>query len=132
MQGISDIKLIGVDPTRPPFIRNEPYIDIFFELSHQAPSDWCKDLNGLFAINHSTNNVTINDKEGLFIKTWVRTADEITSLVEQLKNEIAECTQQYIQRIKFTSKQSGSETDEISESNEQANLNKIIASLSFD
>ena len=48
MQGISDINIIGIDETRPPFIRKEPYIDIFFELSHQAPIDWCKDLNSLF------------------------------------------------------------------------------------
>lgn len=132
MQGISDIKIIGVDATRPPFIRKEPYIDIFFELSHQAPKDWCKDLNSIFAINHSTSNASINEKEGLFIKTWVRTADEITSLLEQLKEEINECTHQYIERIQLSSQQPVGETSQINESSEQANLNKIIASLIFD
>lgn len=135
MQGISDINIIGVDETRPPFIRKEPYIDIFFELSHQAPIDWCKDLNSLFALNHTASNANIDEKKGLFIKTWVRTPDEITSLLEQLKEEITECTRQYIERIQLNSQQSGGETSETSETNEsseQANLNKIIATLVFD
>lgn len=132
MQGISDINIIGVDETRPPFIRKEPYIDIFFELSHQAPIDWCKDLNSLFALNHTASNANIDEKKGLFIKTWVRTPDEILSLLEQLKEEITECTRQYIERIQLNSHQSGDETSETNESSEQANLNKIIASLVFD
>ena len=132
MQGISDINIIGVDATRPPFIRKEPYIDIFFELSHQAPIDWCKDLNSLFAINHTTSNANIDEKEGLFIKTWVRTADEITSLLEQLKEEITECTRQYIERIQLSSQQSGADTSQTNTSSEQTNLNKIIASLVYN
>jgi len=132
MQGISDINIIGVDATRPPFIRKEPYIDIFFELSHQAPIDWCKDLNSLFALNHTTSNANIDEKEGLFIKTWVRTPDEITSLLEQLKEEINDCTHQYIERIQLSSQQSDGETSETNESSEQANLNTIIASLIFN
>ena len=132
MQGISDINIIGIDETRPPFIRKEPYIDIFFELSHQAPIDWCKDLNGLFAINKITSNATINEKEGLFIKTWVRAPDEITSLLEQLKKEISHCTGQYIERIRLSSQQSGSDITETNESSEQTNLNKIISSLVFE
>lgn len=132
MQGISDINIIGIDETRPPFIRKEPYIDIYFELSHQAPIEWCKDLNSLFAQNHSTSNVNIDEKEGLFIKTWVRTPNEITSLLEKLKEEISECTHQYIERIQLNSQQSSGDTSETNESSEQANLNKIIASLIFN
>lgn len=132
MQGISDINIIGVDETRPPFIRKEPYIDIFFELSHQAPIDWCKDLNSQFVLNKITSNATINEKEGLFIKVWVRTADEISSLLEHLKKEITHCTGQYIERIRLSSQQTGADTSVTNESSEQANLNKIIASLVFD
>ena len=132
MQGISDINIISIDETRPPFIRKEPYIDIFFELSHQAPIDWCKDLNSQFALNKTTSNATINEKEGLFIKTWVRTPNEIESLLEQLKKEITHCTGQYIERIRLSSQQSGGDTSETNESSEQTNLNKIIASLTFD
>ena len=132
MQGISDINIIGIDETRPPFIRKEPYIDIFFELSHQAPTDWCKDLNSQFALNKTTSNATINEKEGLFIKTWVRAPNEIESLLEQLKKEIIHCTGQYIERIRLSSQQSSDDTSETNESSEQTNLNKIISSLTFD
>lgn len=132
MQGISDINIIGVDETRPPFVRKEPYIDVFFELSHQAPIEWCKDLNSLFAINHTTSNASIDEKEGLFIKTWVRAPDEITSLLEQLKGEITDCTNQYIERIQLNSQQSGDDTSQTNESSEQTNLNNIIASLVFN
>ena len=38
MEGISDLKIIGTDERRPPIIRKEPYIDVFFKLSHQAPA----------------------------------------------------------------------------------------------
>ena len=132
MQGISDINIIGVDATRPPVIRKEPYIDIFFELSHQAPIDWCKDLNSLFTKNKTTSNASINEKEGLFIKTWVRTPDEISSQLEQLKEEITNCTHQYIERIQLSSQLSGDDTSKINETSEQANLNNIIASLVFN
>jgi len=132
MQGISDINIIGVDETRPPFIRKEPYIDIFFELSHQAPIDWCKDLNSQFALNKITSNSSINETEGLFIKTWVRTADEIESLLEQLKKEITRCTGQYIERIRLSSQQAGDDTYETYKSSEQKKLNNIITSLVFN
>ena len=132
MQGISDIKIIGIDDARPPFIRKEPYIDIFFELLHQAPTDWCKDLNNLFAQNHPTKNASIDEKEGMFIKTWVRTPDEITPLLDQLKDEITECTQKYIERIQLNAQNSAGNTAETNESSAQLNLNNIIASLVFD
>ena len=31
MEGISDIKIIGIDEKRPPKIRKEPYIDLVFK-----------------------------------------------------------------------------------------------------
>jgi len=133
MEGISDLRIIGIDETRPPTIRKEPYIDIFFELSHQAPSDWCKDLNYLFSQQVTTANSTIAEKEGTFIKTWVRTADEILSLVEHIKTTITECTRQYVERIQLAAQQSGnSDSTQSNESKEQANLNQIISSINFD
>lgn len=132
MQGISDISIIGIDETRPPFIRKEPYIDIYFKLSHQAPLDWCKDLNSIFAIKHPSNNAKIDEKEGLFIKTWVRSPEQITSLFEQIKTEITECTRQYIERIQLAAR-SPDNTDSLQDSvsSAQANLNLIISSLDF-
>ena len=131
MEGISDIKIIGIDETRPPKIRKEPYIDIFFKLSHQAPSDWCKDFNNLFQKHSAT--VQIKEKEGLFIETWVRKPDEIISLFELIKETVSECTNQYIERIELSARQaSNSDTTQEEATGEQGRLNKIIASLEFD
>ena len=131
MEGISDIKIIGIDETRPPRIRKEPYIDIFFKLSHQAPSDWCKDFNNLF--HKQTATVQIKENEGQFIETWVRHPDEIVPLFELIKEALQECTRQYIERIEISARQNNdSETSSKQVSGEQARLNKIIASLEFD
>ena len=133
MESISDLRIIGIDETRPPTIRKEPYIDLFFKLSHQAPIDWCKDLNNLLSQQTATANSSIAEKEGTFIKTWVRTADEIISLVEHLKTTITECTRQYIERVQLAAQQSGNNDPiQSNESKEQANLNQIISSLNFD
>ena len=69
-------------------------------------------------------------KKGPTIKNWTFNILSITD--EQLKEESTECTHQYIERIQLNSQQSGSDTSETNESSEQANLNKIIASLAFD
>lgn len=131
MEGISDIKIIGIDETRPPRIRKEPYIDIFFKLSHQAPADWCKDFNNLSAKLDSS--VTIKEKEGEYIETWVRAANEITNLLEQLKKAVEECNHQYIERIELSARQSkNTDTIQTEDTSEQGLLNKIIAALEFD
>ncbi|MGD8526277.1 MAG: hypothetical protein PVJ63_08500 [Thioalkalispiraceae bacterium] len=131
MEGISDIKIIGIDETRPPQIRKEPYIDIFFKLSHQAPSEWCKDFNNLLAKH--PQQTRIKEKEGIFIETWVRNPDDIVALLDDLKKSVMECTHQYIERIeRLTQQAKDANTTQQEASGEQGRLNKIIASLEFD
>lgn len=131
MQGISDIKIIGIDEKRPPTIRKEPYIDIFFKLSHQAPSDWCKDFNNLLAKH--PQSAQIKEKEGVYIETWVRKPDEIVALLDDLKASVDECTRQYIERIELLAQQANDgDTSQQEATGEQGRLNKIIASLEFD
>ena len=132
MEGLSDIKIVGIDETRPPRIRKEPYIDIFFKLSHQAPEEWCRDFNSL--LTDELGKPSIEEKEGLYIDAWVRTPDEIEALLEMLKGKVAKCTRQYIERVE-RSIRDASETDASlagEESGEQGRLNKIIAALEFD
>ena len=130
MEGISDLKIIGIDELRPPIIRKEPYIDIFFKLSHQAPLDWCKDLNALLSKN--TSSASIEEKKGLFINTWVRSSGEIPELFNELKTAITECTRLYIERITLASQESlNNDTQTVDDSGEQGQLNRIIASLNF-
>jgi hypothetical protein len=130
MQGISDIKIVGVDKSRPSVIRKQPYIDIFFRLSHQAPVAWCNDFNGLLSKHPSTPRIV--EKEGLFIETWVRKPNDIVGLLEKLKETVTECSRQYIERIELSAKLASSENASLAgESGEQGRLNNIIASLDF-
>lgn len=131
MEGISDLKIIGIDETRPPKIRKEPYIDIFFKLSHQAPADWCKDFNNL--LSGHTSSAQIKEKEGMIIETWVRKPDEIADLLELLKKTVTECIHQYIERIELSARQTNNADNTQEEATgEQGRLNKIIAALEFD
>ncbi|HEY5603248.1 MAG TPA: hypothetical protein VIM41_09080 [Gammaproteobacteria bacterium] len=131
MEGISDIKIIGIDNKRPPIIRKEPYIDIVFKLSHQAPMDWCKEFNALLSKHPSTPR--IKDKEGLYIEAWVRTPDEIAALLKQLKDTVAECSRQYIERVELSLRNTGDANALLAQqgAGEQGRLNRIIADLDF-
>ena len=130
MEGISDIRIIGIDEKRPPIIRKEPYIDIYFKLSHQVPVDWCNDFNALLKKNPATPR--IKEKEGLYIETWVRSPDAIVALLTLLKDKVMECNRQYIERIELSARNAGDANASLAgESGEQGRLNRIIESLDF-
>ena len=131
MEGISDIKIISLDEMRPPVIRKEPYIDLFFKLSHQAPSEWCRDFNNLLADHVSKSN--IKEKEGLYVESWVRTPDEIVDVLEHIKAAVETCTREFIERKELSARDAGDASISNSEaSGEQGRLNRILASLNFD
>jgi hypothetical protein len=131
MEGISDIRIIGIDELRPPRIRKEPYINLYFKLNHKAPTDWCNDFNRIVSKGKFT--VKIEPAEGRYIETWVRKPDEIEEAFEKLKKAVTQCSQEYVERLKAEAeaaeKRSGkSDGDE----GEQGRLNRIIAGLKFD
>ena len=132
MEGISDIKIIGIDERRPPRILREPYIDLYFKLSHKPPLDWSRDFKELMAGHPS--KARVDEKNGLFINGWVRRPDDVAAFLEFLKEKVDECSRQYIKRIE-TSVRDASDADASmvkEESGEQGRLNKIVASLDFD
>jgi len=130
MEGISDIKIVGIDERRPPRIRKEPYIDVVFKLSHKAPADWCHEFNALLSKHPSTPK--IKEQEGVYIEAWVRTPDEIVPLLAALKAKVAECTRQYIERIDQSARDASNVSKAAEgETGEQGRLNRIIASLDF-
>ena len=131
MEGISDIRIVGLDDKRPPKIRAKPYIDLFFKLSHKAPADWCGNFNSLSS--KLKGSVRIDAEQGLFIEAWVRSPDEISPFLDQLKLKVAECTREYIQRIANTVHDNDqNNTEQATEGGEQGRLNAIIAALNFD
>lgn len=131
MEGISDIKIIGMDNRRPARIRPEPYIDLVFKLNHKAVDNWCHDLNGLLA-KHPTAP-KIKEAEGLYIEAWVRKADEIPDLLEHLKVKVEECSRLYVERVEqaYRDQQAASGNMD-SENPAQKHLDEVIANLNFD
>lgn len=132
MEGISDIRIAGMDENRPPRLRKEPYINLYFRLLHKAPADWCVGFNDLLAKHEYAPKINI--EEGLFIEAWVRSPDEITGLFLHLKEKVTECTVQYIEKIAISKRDADSDNDLLQKEGggEQGRLNKIIAGLDFD
>jgi len=131
MEGISDIRITGIDEKRPPRIRKEPYIDLVFRLAHKAPADWCQDFNDLMSKNEYAPKIDLD--EGLYIKTWVRSADEISAHLQLLKDTVAQCTGQYIEKIRAHEQNRNDGNDLLQkEEGAQGRLNRIIAGLDFD
>ena len=130
MEGISDIKIIGVDEKRPPRIQKEPYIDLCFRLSHKAPVDWCHDFS-----DHQSKvayPASIDTNECLYIETWVRSQDEIVPHLQSLKKAVADCNARYIAKIEASARDRDGELDALTkETGLQGQLNRIIADLDF-
>ena len=131
VEGISDIRIAGIDENRPPRLRKEPYIDLHFRLLHKAPPDWCEGFNDLLLKHEYAPK--INAEEGLFINTWVRSPDEIAGLFLMLKEKVAECTTQYIEKIAASKRDADGNNDLLQKEGEgeQGRLNRIIGALDF-
>ncbi len=130
MEGISDIRITGIDERRPPRIRKEPYIDLCFRLTHKAPVDWCQDFTD--HQSKAASPAKIDTKECLYIETWVRLPDEIVGHLRTLKKAVAECNVRYIEKIQARERGRDSDNDELAkEAGPQGQLNRIIAALDF-
>lgn len=130
MEGISDIKVSGIDEARPPRIRKEPYINLFFKLTHKAPKEWCEDFNRLVA--KKKYPAKIEPSTGLFIDTWVRKPEEIQPALNGLKKFVATCNQEYISRIQAEAAAAANVGDMAEDEGEQGRLNRIVAGLNFE
>ncbi len=131
LEGISDIRIVGIDKNRPPLIRKEPYIDLFFRLSHKAPQDWCEEFNKL--IKDMVPQVKIDKTEGLYINAYVRDMNQIPGHLEKIKEKISACNEQYIDNIRQKEVDAAAKNASlVAAAGEQARLNAIIAALKFD
>ena len=130
MEGISDIRISGVDEMRPPRIQKEPYINLFFKLIHKAPKRWCEEFNQLVAKRKYP--VKIDPSAGLFIETWVRKPEEIEEILDGLKQAVGTCNLEYVARIQAETSSALDLDHRLAASGEQGRLNEIIAGLNFD
>lgn len=130
MEGISDIRIIGIDESRAPRILKEPYINLFFKLSHKAPKRWCAEFNDL--VSKKGYPAKVDSATGLFIETWVRLPEEVEPSLEGLKKTVSQATEKYIARIQAETSAAALAGDTAELSGEQGKLNRIVAALNFD
>ena len=112
----SEIKIIGIDTNRPPRVRKESYIDLFYQLSQDAPEEWCDDFA---SFGRQVNPLAkIDLKKPAFISTYVHDMDAIPQHFEQLEHR-----EMLLARENAASREQG---------DQQYRLEEIIASLDFD
>lgn len=128
MEGISDIRIVGIDDKRRPRIMKEPYINLYFTLSHKAPPEWCADFNRILSKHQFTTR--INETEGLYIETWVREPEDIPAHLAQMKEAVKRCNVEYIEKVDAATRRASSA--ESNAGGPQGRLNDIIAGLKFD
>lgn len=131
MSTINDIKIIGIDDERPPQVRKEAYIDLFFKLSQKTPTDWCEDLNKL---GHQIEPpFKIDKNRGIVVETWIRDMTLIPQHLEKIKHKIIECNEQYLEKLRqkalsLAAKNASSNGQD----SKQGQLDLIVATLKFE
>jgi len=129
MENVRDLKIVGLDESRPPTIRKEPYIELYFKLNHQAPKDWILDFNN--QMKDAAYPVKIKPDNGKVVETWVRNVDEITQFVEKIKTAVSHCSKVYIEKIEMRTRTSEAKKAGATVSEAQMHLNNVIANLKF-
>ena len=131
MATIGEIKIIGLDPNRMPRIRKEAYIDLFYQLSEDAPEEWCEDFNAFG--RHVAPMVKIDKGSRNCISAYVNDMDMIPAHFEQVKQAVSDCNQQYREKIRQRELELQKDAASMQEQGgQQHKLNEIIASLDFD
>lgn len=129
MDKIEDLKIKGLDPNRQPNLDNNNYIDVVYELTQQAPRNWCLDFNNFFS--KERHKTRIDPDKGLYIETWVRDIEEISTGLNLIKQKIKICNANYVERLKNEALQRKSLlSDNLSIKGKK--LEKVIAGLNFD
>jgi hypothetical protein len=131
MSDIKEIKIIGFDNDRPPRVRKEAYIDLFFQLSQKAPLDWCEDFN---ALGRKANSSPKIDKDkGLHIETYVNNMNLIAQQLTAVKALLLECSKQYQHKADEKARVlAASNANLQGQEGEQLKLNQIVEAISFD
>ena len=131
MNGFDDIRISGVDDTRPPRMRKEGYIDLYFTLSRQVPDEWCEDFNAIG--RRITPSAKIDKNSRLTIDTYVNDMERIAAQLAELKEAVEDCNRQYVEKLRQRELALAAENALLQgEGGEQQRLNSIIAALEFD
>lgn len=131
MNSFDEIRISGIDESRPPRIRKEAYIDLHFSLSRKVPEDWCEDFNALG--RRISPAAKIDNNTCLTIDTYVNDIDRIPTLLAELKEAVDECNRQYLEKLRQRELALVAENAALQdEGGEQQRLNLIVSALEFD
>jgi hypothetical protein len=130
MIDISQIKIIGIDPERPPRMRKELYIDLYFKLSVKAPVDWCEEFNKLG--HRLSPPVKVTPANGLIMETYVHDMNHVQEHLDKIKTRIKQCNEEYLEREhqRQLAKEARNAETSVGDA-KQDRLNKIIAELIY-
>ncbi|MDH5355927.1 MAG: hypothetical protein OEY09_15905 [Gammaproteobacteria bacterium] len=131
MTQFNETKIKGIDANRPPRIRKEAYIDLFYQLSEDAPEEWCEDFSNF---GRRINPLAKIEKGSrCFIGTYVNDMDSIPAHFKQIKQAVMDCNTQYLEKIRQRElvlvKDNAASQEQ---GGLQFKLNQIIASLDFE
>ena len=131
MSEFSEIKIIGIDKDRPPRVRKEAYIDLFFQLSNKVPMDWCEDFNALG--RKETPSPKIDKNKGECIESYVNNMNLISSHLADIKKVVINCNLQYQQKLDEKARILAATNATLQgQDGEQMKLNDIVDALNFD
>lgn len=127
----SNIKIVGIDEKRPPRIRKEPYIDLYFKLSDSPSEDWCDHFNKIS--KKLVPPAKIDKRTSLFIDAYVRDMKHIPDYLDEIKKQVTVCNEQQNENFRLRALADAANNSSLSgEEGEQGKLNSIIAALEFD
>ncbi|MGB1556891.1 MAG: hypothetical protein ACPHCJ_03825 [Oceanococcaceae bacterium] len=130
MQDITQLHISGLDDSRPPRLRKEPYIDLYFTLSEKAPSAWCDLFNE--SLKRGGVPARVDPDAGQFIETWVRKPEEVPAALLRLKQGVKTTTETYLARLLAAREAERQRSKKPEDSGEQGRLNQILSELNFD
>jgi len=130
MKTIRDIRIESIDQDKPPLVRKEAYIDLYFKLSQKAPTEWCEDFNKL---GHQIDPPAKIDKlNGLVVETWVRDMDHIQEHLDKIKQKILLCNESFLTKLSERNLAMAARNASVTgQDGAQNKLNQIIAKLDF-
>ncbi len=130
MELFTDIKIIGIDEKRPPRIRKEPYIDLYFKLSQEPSVEW----RGVFEtlVRRIDPPIHVEPKSADIISTYVRDMKLIQAQLDVIKKKIAACNEEY---RAYLIKKVAEDAEKLAKLSQgegaQAKLNAIVSLLDF-
>ncbi len=127
---VLELKIIGLDPDRPPMLQRQPCIDLAFQLSDIAPADWCDEFQK--GVGKQRYPIKIDPEAGEFVETWVRTPEEIEKALETVKELVQRGNVAYKEAL-YAKNNIVAPDEPVKEvSPAQLALDKVVAALNFD